>query len=221
MVVEIVMDKSEGVIYILTNPSFPNYIKIGYAKDINTRLKKLNSSECTPYAFRVYALYGVDSCLSDQNLHSIIDKLNPDLRSVELYNGKQRKREFYAMSPEDAYQILEAMAEIHNTKDRLRRIPATIEEEQEEKNAREVDDIQKERASNFSFSKCRIAIGEQIEYGKNSNIKATVVSDNKVEFEGKTMTLTALAKLLTGQKHIAGPKYFKYKGKWLNDIRKK
>ena len=27
-----------GVIYILTNPSFPEYVKIGYADDIESRL---------------------------------------------------------------------------------------------------------------------------------------------------------------------------------------
>ncbi len=27
-----------GVIYILTNPSFPEYVKIGYADDVNQRL---------------------------------------------------------------------------------------------------------------------------------------------------------------------------------------
>ena len=31
------MDKT-GVIYILTNPSFPEYVKIGYADDIDKRL---------------------------------------------------------------------------------------------------------------------------------------------------------------------------------------
>ena len=34
------------------------------------------------------------------------------------------------------------------------------------------------------------------------------------------MSLTALAKLLTGKQYsIAGPRFFKYKGEWLNDIR--
>ena len=47
--------ENKGVIYILTNPSFPDYVKIGYADDIDKRLKQLNRSECIPFAFRVYA----------------------------------------------------------------------------------------------------------------------------------------------------------------------
>jgi hypothetical protein len=52
--------ENKGVIYILTNPSFPEYVKIGYADDVNKRLAQLNRSECTPFAFRVYATYEVD-----------------------------------------------------------------------------------------------------------------------------------------------------------------
>lgn len=36
------MEDKKGVIYILTNPSFPDYVKIGYADDIDKRLKQLN-----------------------------------------------------------------------------------------------------------------------------------------------------------------------------------
>lgn len=41
-----------------------------------------------------------------------------------------------------------------------------------------------------------------------------------VIYNGETWSITALAKHLTGVKSaIAGPKYFKYKGEWLNTIR--
>ena len=46
--------ENKGVIYILTNPSFPEYVKIGYADDVNKRLAQLNRSECTPFASDVY-----------------------------------------------------------------------------------------------------------------------------------------------------------------------
>ena len=110
---------SKGVIYILTNPSFPEYVKIGYADNMDQRLRQLNNSECTPFAFRVYATYEVDNRLTDLKLHGLIDKLNPDLRSIDTVEGKKRVREFYAMSPEDAYEILEAIAGIHGFEDRL------------------------------------------------------------------------------------------------------
>ena len=67
------MGDKNGVIYILTNPSFPDYVKIGYADDIEKRLQQLNRSECIPFAFRVYATYEVNSRLSDLKIHTIID----------------------------------------------------------------------------------------------------------------------------------------------------
>ena len=89
---------SKGVIYILTNPSFPESIKIGYAQNIEQRLKQLNRSETIPFAFRVYAIYEVDNKLTDKELHKLIDSLNPDLRTIETFDGKERVKEFYAMS---------------------------------------------------------------------------------------------------------------------------
>ena len=87
------MEKA-GVIYILTNPSFPEYVKIGYADDVNKRLAQLNRSECVPFAFRVYATYDVSSRLSDKRIHEIIDRLNPDLRSIKSFEGKNELESF-------------------------------------------------------------------------------------------------------------------------------
>ena len=213
------MDKT-GVIYILTNPSFREYVKIGYADDIDKRLQQLNRSECIPFAFRVYATYEVNSRLSDLKIHSIIDKLNPNLRSIENFNGKQRIREFYAMSPEDAYSILEAIAEIHGRTDKLQRIAMNEAQKQAEETAEEIDAEHKERQAPFRFSMCNIQPGEEIEYCYDPELKVKVVDDKQVEYKGQKYSLSALAQLLTGSKwSVAGPRYFKYKGEWLNDVR--
>lgn len=212
--------QNEAVIYILTNPSFPEYVKIGYADDIDKRLLQLNRSECIPFAFRVYATYEVNSRLSDLKIHSIIDKLNPNLRSIENFNGKQRIREFYAMSPEDAYSILEAIAEIHGCADKLKRIVMDEAQKQAEETAQEIDDEHKERQSPFRFSMCNIQPGEELEYCNNPEIKCTIVDDKTVSYQGQIYSLSALAQLLTGSKYsVAGPRYFKYRGEWLNDVR--
>lgn len=211
-----------GVIYILTNPSFPDYVKIGYADDVDERLRQLNRSECIPFSFRVYATYEVNNRLVDLKLHNLIDQLNPTLRSIENNNGKQRKREFYAMAPQEAYAILEAIAEIHGYSDRLKLWTMNTNEEQEQEVAQEISAERKERLSPFTFSKCNIQPGEVIVYYNNPNIICTVVDDKNVEYEGKKYSLSALATELSGSKWgVAGPRYFKYKGEWLNDVRRR
>jgi hypothetical protein len=209
-----------GVIYILTNPSFPEYVKIGYADNIESRLNQLNRSECIPFAFRVYATYEVSNRLGDLKLHNLIDQLNPTLRSVETFNGKQRKREFYAMSPEEAYALLEAIAEIHGYTDRLKLWEMDAQEAKAQQEAQEISEERKERLSAFTFSKCGIKPGEIITYYGDDSITCVVLDDKYVEYQGKKYSLTALATELSGSKwNVAGPRYFKYKGEWLNEVR--
>lgn len=128
-----------GVIYILTNPSFPDYVKLGYADNVERRLVELNRSECIPFAFRIYATYEVPKRLTDLSLHNLIDKLNPTLRAIDTFNGKPRKKEFYAMSKEDAYSLLEAIAEIHDCTDKLKLYPVSEDDKAAEDTAELVE----------------------------------------------------------------------------------
>lgn len=213
-------ETQKGVIYILTNPSFPEYVKIGYADDVEKRLSQLNRSECIPFAFRIYGVYEVDSRLSDKKVHAIIDKLNPNLRSIEEFEGKPRVREFYAMNAEDAYSILEAIAEINGRVDKLKKYKLTATEEKEEEIANEVETENQEKAENFSFEKCEIPVGSTLQYINNPSIICTVVDERKVEYNGKQMYLTGVAKILLNKKvGICGPRYFTYKGERLDEIR--
>lgn len=217
---------SNGVIYILTNPSFPEYVKIGYADDVDKRLQQLNRSECIPFAFRIYATYEVETRLTDLKLHNMIDKINPNLRSIDNVDGKKRVREFYAMPPETAYEIFETIAELGGRKDKLHLYDLSDEEQKSEELAQEIEEEHIERLSPFTFSKCNIPVGSTITYfnrgNPNSGTECVVVDDKNVEYQGRKLSLSALATELTGGKwNVAGPRYFKYKGEWLNDIRAK
>ena len=214
------MTDKKGYIYILTNPSFPQYVKIGYADDVENRLNQLNRSECIPFAFRVYATYEVQSRLSDLKVHSIIDKLNPNLRSIDNFKGQKRVREFYAMSAEDAFSILEAIAEINGQTDKLKLYSMNESEKQAEDLAEEIEEVHRERSAPFNFTMCHIKPGEYIEWYADPNMKFEVIDDKYISYQGKPCSLTAVATQLTGSKWgVAGPRYFKYKGEWLNDLR--
>lgn len=209
---------SKGVIYILTNPSFPEYVKIGYAKDLEKRMSQLNRSETIPFAFRAYAVYEVESNLTDLVLHDLIDKLNPDLRSIENFDGKERKREFYAMSPEEAYALLECIAKISGTEDRLKKMAPEGHEILDEQTAAEV--AREARRGVFKFSNYDIPVGAVIKYINDPAIEAMVVDDRHVSYKGVTTSISALAQeLLESEYHVQGTAYFMYEGEKLTDRR--
>ena len=208
----------QGVIYILTNPSFPEYVKIGYASNLERRLKELNRSETIPFAFRVYAVYEVDSTLTDKELHTLIDSLNPDLRTVETFDGKQRVKEFYAMSAEDAYMLLESIAKISGTQNRLKRMTPEGLEVLDEQLAEE--NRKMARRGPFQFSKYGIPTGSGLVYIDDPEIKVTVVDDRHVLYKGQETSLSRLARDLKKFDHpVQGTLWFTYQGKKLTDIR--
>lgn len=119
-----------------------------------------------------------------------MDKLNPELRSTEEVDGKRRIREFYAMTPEDAYSILEAIAEINDYRHRLKKWKATANEQRDEALAQEINEQHQERMAPFTFSMCNIAVGEQIEFccagNEHSGELFEVADDKHVTYNGET-----------------------------------
>ncbi len=214
-------EKKAGVIYILTNPSFENFVKIGYATNIEKRLAQLNRSECIPFAFRVYATYEVSKPLQDKELHSLIDRLNPELRAIDTFDGKTRTKEFYAMTPEDAYALLESIARLSGTEDKLRRLTPEGHEILDEQLAASVQEEARERKSPFSFFKCGIPFGAEVVLEARPDVVATVKDERQIEYDGKTCSLSALAQeILQSPYRLQGPVYWTYRGRKLSDIRR-
>ena len=221
------MDKqrTEGWIYIFTNPSFKNYVKIGYADDVEKRLDQLSRSECTPFAFRVFAKYKVFTRLTDLKVHDMIDKLNPTLRSRDRIKGKDRVREFFEMSPEDAYLIFQAMAEIHGTMDNLVLVEPTLEDINNEEESEEVQTkIKRENLPRMDWliKNGALNIGDQIYVISHPDDLATIVDGEHVDYKGKFLSLNQFACKITGWKSIQSYIYTKRVGddRTLSEIRR-
>ena len=191
--------KSQGVIYILTNPSFPDYVKIGYADDVNKRLKELNRSECIPFAFRLYAYYEVPKRLTDMKLHQMIDRLNPNLRSIEEFDGKTRKREFYNMSAADAYSILETIAQINGLEDHLVLVEPSAKEVKDEE---EAEEMRIKRTSlpklDWMIEQGLVEPGDKICVISHPNEVATIIDGKHVEYNGEIMSMNVFGCKVTG-----------------------
>ncbi len=190
---------SKGYIYIMTNPCLQNMVKIGYATDVETRRKQL-STTALPYEYEVYATYETSGNLEDKKLHKLIDNLNPDLRVSQ-------NREFFVMSPKEAYELLETIAIISGSQDRL----TLLKEIPEHKK-------QKTKKPPINFAKCGIPVGAQLVYIEDPTVVVTVESERKVIYENEITSLSAVAGRIKGVKSIQGPSYFTYNGRLLTDI---
>ena len=190
---------AKGFIYIMTNPALKDMVKIGYATDVETRRKQL-STTALPYEYEVYATYETSGNLEDKKLHKMIDNLNPNLRVTS-------NREFFVMSPQEAYELLDNIATISGTKDKLKKVNI-IEKKK-----------QKVHRPPVNFSKCGIPVGAELEFVEDPTVIVKVAGDRKVEYNGEVTSMTALAKRLKGiDTAIPGTLFFTYNGKRIYDI---
>lgn len=188
---------NKGYIYIMTNPALKDMVKIGFATNVEARRKQL-STTALPYEYEVYATYETTGNLEDKKLHGLIDNLNPDLRISS-------NREFFLMTPQDAYSLLEAIAIISGTKEKLKKT--------------KTDESKKQtvRKPAINFAKCGIPIGAELVCTEDSSIVVRVVDERKVEYNGELTSLSSIMSKMKGHP-IQGPMYFTYNSKRIVDI---
>ena len=196
------MNNSMGAIYILKNPSFPDYIKIGYADDVYSRLKTLNDKSAVPFAFRLYAYYKVNHRLEDKTVHEIIDKLNPSLRAKDNIDGKERKREFFEMSAEDAYDILHCIAKINGLEDNLVLVEPTAQEMDDEDEATTKRKSTQLPKMDWLIEQGIINIGDEVYLINHPEQIATIEDGKNVKYKDQVMSFNQFGCELTGWKAI-------------------
>lgn len=204
--------KYAGEIYILVNPAFSNLVKIGYADNVQKRVKTLNSNSGLPDPYHVYATYRVKKRLEDLKLHKLIDSLDSDLRHT-------KNKEFYEMTPEKAYAILLAIAEINGDEDLLVLNPYQDDffVKQGSADSKADTDKPKVRRPPVNFAKCGIPVGAELVFIEDPNVVCTVVDERKVQYNGKITSLSAISDGIKGHS-TQGPSYFTYKGKKVSEI---
>ena len=108
------------------------------------------------------------------------------------------------MTPEDAYELLEAIAIISDSKNKLKKI-------------KKVTAKQTVRKPPIDFFKCGFKVGDQFTCTEDPSIKVTVQDAHKVLYNDELTSLSAIMKDMKGYS-IAGPSFFTYNGELLTDI---
>ncbi len=189
---------AKGYIYIMTNPALKDMVKIGYATNVEQRRQQL-STTALPYEYEVYATYETSGNLEDKKLHKLIDNLNSELRV-------SKNREFFIMSPEDAYELLETIAIISDTVDKL--------------DCKKIKEHSKQiiRRPSINFYECGLNDGDELVYTEDPTVVAIVQGERKVLCDQELTSLTGIVKRLKNVPTIQGPLYFTYKGEPLIEL---
>ena len=162
-----------GIVYVLSNPAFDNYVKVGRTIDLEQRLKQLDNTS-VPLPFRCVFAVEVDDEVAVERL---VHQAFADVRV-------RTTREFFEI---DAQRVIAAL-KLTNGIDVTPK--ADIAEDAESIAALERT-VGKRKT--YSFSDAQVNIGDTLTYSKDENITAVVVADRKIEFEGATVSVSKAA----------------------------
>ena len=196
-----------AIVYILTNESMPDTIKVGITENLDRRVRELDNTS-TPLPFECY--YAVEV----ENASAIEKKIHDGLDDKRV----RQNREFFNATPEQAKAILE-IAEVMGGKNVTPKedIVETPQDKQALENAR------KKRGRIDYFGILGIQKGTTLTFSKDENITCVVSDNGKIIFRDKETTLSGSALLVTNEMgydwgQVQGAGYWCYQGKTLREL---
>jgi len=192
------------IIYILTNEAMPGYVKIGKTStNLEQRIRELSTSTSVPLPFTCfYACTVADAQFVEHQLHDAFDnnRINP-------------RREFFQIAPERVVSALK-LAEIENVTPKKDFIE-TQEDQQALNQART-------RRAIFNFKLVDIPVGAELVFSRDENIKAKVIDNRSIEYNGEITSLSTSAQKILGYDYgVAGTDYWMYEDETLDERRRR
>lgn len=201
-----------GIVYCLTNPAMPDYVKIGRTTNLEQRLKQLDSTS-VPLPFEV--VYAIEVDIPEE-----VEKL---LHDAFADHRTRSTREFFMI---DALRIRSAMRLAGG-----RDVTPTEDIVEDAESQKALDQGRARRAA-FNFQMVGLEPGAQLYFDtKYSNpaaelITATVASHNRIIFEGEETSLSTSALIIYERQGVApksravqGPTAWYYNGETLTERR--
>jgi len=196
------------IIYILTNQSMPDTIKIGITDNLERRIRDLDNTS-TPLPFECfYAVEVEDASKIEKLLHEGFD----DKRI-------RQNREFFSATPEQAksmLKIVETMGgnDVTPTED----IVETPQDQQALDRARNY-------RTRFNFQMIDLQPGSILKFKKDEAITCEVYNENKVKFRDEITSLSNAAEIILREmgydwSAYQGPRWWMFEGKTLSEIRR-
>lgn len=193
-----------SIIYILTNPAFEGYVKIGKTTNLKQRLRSLDNTSI-PLPFRcAYAARVTNVDAAEKLLHDAFG----DRRVRD-------NREFFEIDPMRVISALKLAGGEEVT-------PA--DDIAEDEGGIEAANRVTAQQSDFYFVNVNVPVGSILTFSEDEAVTAIVRDRKKVEFEGELKTLSAAAVIVLNRrgrnwKTANGLQYWVYDGETIHERR--
>lgn len=192
------------MVYVLVNPAFDNYVKIGRTTNLEQRLRTLNNTS-VPLPFRcVYAVEVED----DVNVERLVHNAFADHRT-------RAGREFFEIDPQRVISALK----LTNGQDVTPHKDIADDEE---------GLIALERAEGrrriIGLYDVGLKAGDVLTFANDEQLTATVISNKKIDFEGEAQSISASALKVLNRagyewRTVNGWQYWQFDGETLSERR--
>jgi hypothetical protein len=195
-----------SIIYILTNDSMPDYIKVGRTeREVQKRMLELDNT-AVPLPFQCYYACEVDDYQKvERALHAAFDD----------FRVRKNREFFHKLDPHKVRTILELLS--------VREVTPRDEVFSEPDDAEAIEKVARS-TKRFNFMEVGIPLGAVIHFVPDRSITAIVNGETTVEFDGETMTTSAAATRANESRGFSssplrGPTYWLYNGDTLSQVR--
>lgn len=191
------------IVYVLTNPSMPGLVKIGYTadEDANRRIGQLYNTS-VPVPFKLEFACRVP------NAHEVE-------RALHVAFGPQRinpSREFFQIDPEQAIAILRLL-HVQDATTEVAAQPNEVPKADEQ-----AGDQLRKRRPNLNFEEMGIPVGAQLISTLDETV-AIVNGPKKVIYQGEPTSLTAATKYVLQVEYAVNPgPFWTYNGKTISEL---
>ena len=167
-------------VYVLTNPAFPDFVKIGKTKrPIEKRVKELSRQTGVPVPFECFCCFKFPKDRSkpvEKGIHKGLDS-----------RRELKRKEFFKVNPADVKALLESYSD---GKAIVLKDEDVVESKEEQKSL----DRQRSRRERFSFPMLKIKKGSEITLDKDPKKVAIVVGNREIEYRRRRGTLGEITK---------------------------
>ena len=163
-----------ATVYVLTNPAFEDYVKVGRTTNLEQRLRSLDNTS-VPLPFRcVYAVEVDDEAQVERLVHQVF----ADHRT-------RTTREFFEIDPQRVIAALKLT--------RGRDVTPKGDIAEDDEGVKALEKATRKPRKVYKFSDAGLKFGDIIKYANNAEITAQIVSEKKVLFEGEETSLSKSA----------------------------